>query len=50
MLIKSIRNLTPKAYVSVDKLLVAADGLLATSTLFFAVSSCLAALLPLFSV
>lgn len=39
-----------KSYVSVDKLLVAADGLLATSTLLFAVSSYPAALFPLFSI
>lgn len=38
----------PKAYVNMDELLVAADGLLATSTLLFAVSSYPATLLPLF--
>lgn len=43
-----VKTAFPKAYVSVDKLVFAADGLLATSTLFFAVSSCLAPLLLLF--
>lgn len=38
----------PKAYVSLDKVVVTADGLLRTSTLSFAVSSCPAALLLLF--
>lgn len=36
------------AYISMRKLLVAADGLL--TIFFFAVSSCPAAMLPLFSI
>lgn len=49
-LLKLLRNpissaLLPKPHISVDKLLAAADGLLTTSTFFFAVSFRPAALL-----